>query len=109
VNTFQWIAASIIGVLSVARTARLIVWDEYPPTIWLRMKWDDATGESGWNKLLHCQFCLTPWLAAGMLLWAWLAGIEDDSASSVIWWVVNGWWAGSYLAASYVAYDQPEE
>lgn len=95
--------AAVIGILSVARTARLIVWDEYPPSIWLRMKWDDATHESGWNKLLHCQFCLSPYLAAGMLLWFWLAG---DHWS---WWVVNGVWAGSYLAASFVAYDQPDE
>lgn len=113
-TTFQWIAASIIAVLSVARTARLIVWDEYPPTIWLRIKWDNATGDSAWNKLLHCQFCLTPYLMAGVMLWAWWADIADhavltDSFWATAWWIVNGWWAGSYLAASYVAYDQPED
>lgn len=100
---FQIIAAVLIGILSVARTARLIVWDDYPPTMWLRMKWDDSTGESAWNKLLHCQFCLTPYLAAGLFAWFWFSG------GHWTWWVANGVWAGSYVAASYVAYDQPDD
>lgn len=95
--------ACVIGVLSVARTARLLIWDDYPPTIWLRIKWDDATDGSAWNKLMHCQFCLSPYLAAGLLAWFWL------SDGHWTWWVANGVWAGSYLAASYVAYDQPDE
>ena len=95
--------ACVIGVLSVARTARLLVWDDYPPTIWFRMKWDDWTGDSAWNKLFHCQFCLTPYLAAGMALWAWLSDLHWT------WWVINGVWGLSYVAASIVAYDQPEE
>ena len=102
-TTFQWIAAFIITVLSAARTARLIVWDDYPPTIWFRMKWDDLTGENPWNKLFHCQFCLTPYLVAGIMVWGYLSDLHWT------WWVANGWWAMSYLAASYVAYDQPED
>lgn len=100
---FQIIAAVIIGVLSVARTARLVVWDEFPPTMWLRMKWDDATEGKGVNKLLHCQFCITPYMAAVLLAWFWF------SDAHWTWWVANGVWAGSYLAASYVAYDQPDD
>lgn len=72
------------------------------------MKWDTLTHESAWNKLLHCQFCLTPYLTAGLLGWYWLAersdGVWDD-----MWWIANGVWAVSYLAAILVAYDQPEE
>lgn len=102
-TNFEIVAAVLIGVISVARTARLLVWDDYPPTIWLRMKWDDLTHESAWNKLLHCQFCLTPYLAAGLYGWWWLAD------GHWTWWVINGIWAGSYLAAILVAYDQPDE
>jgi hypothetical protein len=105
-SIFEWVAACLVGVLSVARTARLLVWDEYPPTMWLRMKWDARTEGSTWNKLLHCQFCMTPYLTAGMMVWAWLAGAPEHLHWT--WWVVNGWWAASYLAASYVAYDQPD-
>jgi hypothetical protein len=102
---FQTIAAVIIGVLSVARTARLVVWDDYPPTMWLRMKWDDLTERSSWNKLLHCQFCLCPYLATGNLGWAIWSGLWFHGWG-LVWWIANGIWAGSYLAATYVAYDE---
>lgn len=106
-SNFHIVAAVIVGVLSVARTARLIVWDEFPPTIWLRMRWDDLTHQSGWNKLLHCQFCLTPYLSAVMLAWALWVG-PDFTGWGAVWWIVNGWWGGSYLAATYVAWDQED-
>jgi hypothetical protein len=38
-----------------------------------------------------------------MLAWAYLSGLHWT------WWVANGWWAGSYLAAMVVAYDEPPE
>lgn len=101
----------IIAITSVARTARLLVWDEYPPMVWVRGKWDQRV-TSGWNKLLHCAFCATPYLALGMGAWALLAlpGSEwQDWWSSAFWWVlVNGLWGGSYVAAIMVAYDQPD-
>lgn len=106
--TWEHAVAVLIGIVSVARTARLVVWDDYPPTMWLRDRWDRATGESAWNKLLHCQFCITPYMSAVMLAWWWFAeragGVWDN-----VWWIVNGVWAASYIAASWVAYDQPEE
>lgn len=96
-------AAVIVGVLSVARTARLVVWDEYPPMVWVREKWDERIGEDGWGKLIHCQFCATPWMALGMAAWFWLA-YGNDTAMDV-WWVVNGIWGLSYLSAILVSYD----
>lgn len=101
-----------IGILSVARTARLLVWDEYPPMVWARDTWD-AHVTGGWNKLAHCAFCATPYLAVGMTVWALLA-LHDSQVgdwwSSAWWWtVINGTWGGSYLAAIVVAYDQPPD
>lgn len=101
-TTFQWIAAAVIGVLSIARTARLFVWDEFPPMEWLRLRLLSRTPEK-WEKLWSCQFCLAPYLALGMGLWAWASDFHWT------WWVINGWWAASYVAAMVVAYDQPEE
>jgi hypothetical protein len=95
-------AALIVGILSVARTARLIGFDEYPPMVWLRDRWDERIGDEGWGKLIHCPFCATPYLAAGMALWFWLGGEHWT------WWVINGVWGFSYVAAIIVAYDQPE-
>lgn len=101
-NYVETLTAVVIGILSVARTARLLVWDEYPPTMWLRMKWDDMVGESAWGTLLHCQYCLGPYLAAGMAGWAYLSDLHWT------WWVINGVWGFSYVSSIIVSYDQPD-
>lgn len=97
-------AAVVIGVLSVARTARLLTYDSFPPVAWLRTRYLAAVGPDGpWAPLGTCAFCLAPYLSAGMLAWAYLSGLHWT------WWVANGWWAASYLAAIIVAYDEPPE
>jgi hypothetical protein len=102
-TNFQWVAAAIIGTLSVARTARLLIFDDLPPVAWLRARIVGRyKDESDWVKLWSCPFCMAPWLMAGMGVWFWL-GHEHWT-----WWVINGWWAASYLAATYIVYDQPE-
>jgi hypothetical protein len=100
-----------VAVLSVARTARLIVFDEYPPMMWLRERWDRIL-VGNWGKLIHCGFCAAPYLAAGMAVWfLWVTpwGNPGDYWSADWWFVVvNGTWGLSYLASITVAYDQPE-
>lgn len=101
---YEWHIAVIIGIVSVARTARLLLFDEFPPMVWLRVRILAMFPEdSSWSKIAECPFCLTPYLAAGMLGWAWLSDLN------AWWWVINGVWAASYLAAILVAYDQPAE
>jgi len=100
-SEFVWIAASLVGVFSVARTARLLVWDEFPPAEWFRERAIARLGDR-WGKLFTCQFCIAPYLVLGMGVWVWLSDLNTA------WWVINGWWAASYLAAIIVAYDQPE-
>lgn len=101
---WEWVVATLVGVVSVARTARLIIFDELPPMVWLRVhilaRYKD---DSKWSKLWECQYCMTPYLSAGMLAWAWISDLHWT------WWVINGVWAGSYIAAILVSYDQPEE
>ena len=98
----EWIAAAIIGILSIARTARLLIHDDFPPVTWVRRRWFVLVGDSAWGELAKCQFCLTPYLAAGMGAWAYWSDFGWT------WWVVNGWWAASYVAAMVVSRDQPE-
>lgn len=98
---FTYITASLIAVVSIARTARLLVHDTFPPVVWLRSHLI-AWSPQSWADLWSCQFCLAPYLAAGMGVWVWLSGLDT------VWWIVNGWWAASYVAAMLVAYDQPE-
>lgn len=104
--TAELIAAVIVGVLSVARTARLVGFDEYPPMVWLRDKWEARWGKEGWGKLIFCPFCSAPYMAAVMLAWAWLSW--GNEPAETIWWVANGVWGLSYLSSILVAYDQPE-
>ena len=101
-DPFTYVAASIVGVLSVARTARLVVHDDFPPMAWLKRKVLLKWTPTSWVNVWECHFCLAPYLAAGMGAWAWASGLDT------VWWVVNGWWAASYVAAVFVAYDQPE-
>lgn len=98
----------IVAILSAGRTARLIGFDEYPPMVYLRNKWDDRFGDEGWGKLIHCPFCSAPYLLAGITLWAWLAFSHGGDVAQNIWWVANGVWGLSYLSSILVAYDQPE-
>lgn len=100
---YVWLAAGFVALVSVARTARLLTWDDFPPVMWLRTRYLAATGDSPWSKLAQCAFCLSPYLAAGMVAWAVLSDL------AWWWWLPNVWWSLSYLSAILVSYDQPED
>lgn len=105
-NQFEQVAAFVILVLATARITRLVVFDHYPPVVWLRITWDRFTGNSPWNLLLHCAYCLAPWIALVVgLLGCWSLGIDFSALASNWWWSVGTWLAASYLAAIVVAYD----
>lgn len=97
---FHMVAAALIGILSVARTARLVAHDVLPPLPRIRAWWT-LHAPRGTTPLLTCHFCLTPWMATGMALWFYLAD------GHWTWWVINGVWGLSYVAAAFVSYDQP--
>jgi hypothetical protein len=97
-----WVLAIIVGTVSVARMARLLVFDDFPPVEWLRLKFFTAFGDSPWRKLGECGFCLAPYLAAVMVAWALLSDL------AWWWWLPNIWFGViSYGAAILVSYDQP--
>jgi hypothetical protein len=103
---YVWLFAIIVGTVSVGRMARLLVWDEFPPVEWLRLKFFAAlSDDSPWAKLGKCAFCLAPWLSVVMIAWALLTDL-----SFWWWWLPNVWFGVvSYGAAILVAYDQPPE
>lgn len=96
------LAAVIVCTLSAARLTRLITQDSFPPAVWFRIKWDDITGESGWNTLLHCHWCMAPWMVLPLGAWGWLSNLH------VSWWVFNLWLAVSYIASMIVERDEKE-
>jgi hypothetical protein len=106
------IAAVLIAIVGVGRLGRVIIYDSFPPSVWLRIKWDNltydqSTGEaSKWNLLLHCPWCLLPWLMAICVGWFFL-GLQFEWAAWA-WWLFWGWLALSYLSSMlYVRDERP--
>lgn len=103
-----WLIAGLLVIVAAARLTRLVTQDSYPPVAWLRSKWDDATADSDWNVLLHCHWCLAPW----MVLPLWLAtyfALADHRPEFEVWhllWLFIGWMALSYPASWIVNNDE---
>lgn len=92
--------AVVVGILSSARLNRLITQDSFPPSAWIRSKWDDRTDGTEWNKLFHCHWCMAPWTVLPIGLWGWLSDLH------VTWWLFNVWLAASYVNAMIVERDE---
>lgn len=102
VEIFVWVLAFVVGSLSAGRITRLIVHDDFPPSVWFRIKWDDKTDGSEWNKLFHCHWCLSFWITVPLGLWAWLSNLHTS------WWVFNAIMAASYVVPMIVERDQKD-
>lgn len=96
------LAAAAVGTLSIARLTRLVTQDSFPPSAWLRMKWDAITDDGPWSTLAHCHWCFSMWVTPPILLWGWLSSLH------ITWWLFNGWMAASYVAAMIVERDEVE-
>lgn len=98
--------AALVAALGVGRVVRILIFDDFPPAIWLRIWWDThvSVDTNPWNKLLHCPWCLTPWvmlIAAGVFVAGWFVWWI-----ALIWWIILGWLAVSYVASIIIAYDE---
>lgn len=107
VDIIGWIGAFLVGALATGRISRALYHDAFPPSAWLRAKWDLLTEGSDWNLLLHCPWCITHWVAAVTVGW-WIVGLFVPWLA-IAWWVWNGWWALSYVASMIIVRDEPEE
>lgn len=94
--------AGITSSIAVGRIVRLIVFDEFPPTVAIRKWWIRVTNAGPWSKLVTCGFCLSVWLTPISWVWAFASNLHWT------WWAAHGLVACMYLAAMVVAYDQPE-
>jgi hypothetical protein len=102
-STFAWVAVAILTIGSAARITRLITFDVYPPSVWLRTKWQNLTNDNSWTPLLTCPYCFAPYAAAGVLLWGYLSDFHEP------WWWANGWLTAAYLAAILVRFDGDDD
>jgi hypothetical protein len=108
------VLAVLVGTVAVARATRLVTSDAYPPAVWVRRQWVNATGSrhrtQDWAPLAECPFCFAPYAAAVDLTWAVWSGAAGDPGMwswGGWWWLVNVWAAVSYVAAMIVVRDEP--
>lgn len=108
-NEFYWVAVAVVTITSASRLTRLATWDHFPPIEWARNKYADLTDGSGWQLLAFCGYCASFWITGLVLLTAYFAGVLDrDSTAEVwtrVWWIVNGTFGASYLAAILMVHD----
>ena len=109
---FYWVAVVAATIIGAARLTRIAVYDKFPPAQWVRDKYLDATDGSGWALLALCGYCMSFWVTALVVGWGWLSDVygppgeaPQDALRFLVWWVVIGTLAMSYLAAAFVAND----
>lgn len=101
------ISLAIIFILSTARMARFLTYDDFPPMEWLRTKVVGVLPDK-WAGVMVCPFCIAPYLVAVNI--AWFLALYHHGDTFLWWWLLpNLWWGASYAAAIVVAYDMPEE
>lgn len=96
-----WLAAVVVAVVGTARLTRLLVFDTYPPSAWVRARWDAITHDGPWSVLVHCGYCAAPWIGVITLAWGWASGLHWS------WWLFYGFLTLAYLSATYVSWDEP--
>lgn len=96
----------ITAILGVGRLTRVIVYDDFPPSVWWRIKWAEFTHDGPWNKLFTCWWCLSFWV---MLVTIGLFSLTFVAVwIAWVWWVFYGALAMSYLSAIIISRDTPE-
>lgn len=102
-DILQWIGIALVSILSTARVIRFLIWDTFPPMMWVRVRFYLLTEKNGkegpWYKLLKCGYCNGPYVATGIVLWGYFTDWQ------VAWWLANSIAAVSYLAAVFVTFD----
>ena len=94
-------------VLGSGRLTRVLVYDEFPPSVWIRIQWSRITDDGPWAKLVHCWWCASFWITLICVGW-WIAGTFVPWIGFA-WWVFWGTLSLSYLATMIIVRDTPKE
>ena len=106
-DMFVAVIAILTGLLGVGRLTRVIVYDDFPPSVWWRMLWGRWTGGTLWEKLFTCWWCLSFWVS--LLCIGWFLLIDVAPIFFWSWWVFWGALALSYVATMVIVRDEPRE
>lgn len=109
---FYWVAVVAATIISAARFTRLATVDKFPPVKAIRDWYEDKTDGSDWQWLTLCGYCFSFWATLAVVGWGLLAGVYAapesrgyDDIAFAAWWIFNGAFAASYLAAVFMAHD----
>lgn len=106
-NPFLMVLAILTVILGSGRLTRVLVYDDFPPAIALRMAWDRMTNDGPWTKLAHCWWCASFWVTLFCIGWFMWGQIDGWAFLNVAWWIVWGGLGLSYVAAIIIARDEP--
>lgn len=102
-DVFFWIAVAAVSIVSSSRLTRFLTFDEFPPVTWFRDRFDEFMDKGPkrrkWGSISYCPWCASFWVTLAVVL----AGYYSDWHT--VWWLVNGTFAGSYLAAMLMVRD----
>lgn len=100
----EHVLLAAVFVVASARITRLIVADTFPPSVKLRIWYEDHTS-GGWESLVSCPWCFGFWavtLNAGL---GWAASALNGPIWT-IWVALNGLLAASYAVSWIVFHDE---
>lgn len=106
-NPLLAVLAILVGLLGVGRLTRVIVYDDFPPAVWWRIKWAEITHDGPWKKLFTCWWCLSFWVSLGCIAWFLLADL--NVVILYAWWIFWGALALSYAATMIIVRDTPKD
>lgn len=102
-DVFFWIAVSAVTIVSASRITRVLTYDDFPPVRFFRDIYiefmDRGPIRRQWLSLAYCPWCLSFWVTGAVVL----AGFLSDWHTA--WWLTNGIFAASYLAAILQVHD----
>lgn len=115
-SPFYWVAVATVIVLASARLTRLVTYDKFPPTTWMRerfIEWADRTDRRrSWQLLAFCPYCASFWVTVVVIALGALAGVFGQSPwrpwMTPTWWFLMGSLGASYLAAMVMVHDGDE-
>lgn len=107
-NPLLVVAAVIVAAFGIGRVIRLVTVDDFPPSVWVRSRWNRLVNGSTWTKVFGCLWCFSPYITAVCMGWFFL-GLFVWSPLLVAWWVLWGFAGLSYVASMIVRRDEPDE
>lgn len=100
-TTLETVLAVLVALFGTARLTRIAVYDDYPPSEWVREQVLVRVGDR-WGKIATCIWCGQPYVVAICLAWAYFSDMHWS------WWAFWAWMALSQAGSMVLAYDEPE-